>query len=129
MLAERRAILVSIPGLSEITAAALIAMAPELGALETRQAGRLAGLAPITRQSGKWHGQAFIRGGRTELRHALYMPALVALRHNPETAAFAARLAARGKPSKVVITAVMRKLIVLANALIRDRRKWSPKPT
>lgn len=128
-LSARRAILVSIPGVSEITAAALIAMAPELGALDARQAGKLAGLAPITRQSGTWRGQAFIRGGRADLRHALYMPALVAMRHNPEIAGFAERLRARGKPSKVVIVAVMRKLFITANALIRDKREWTPKTT
>lgn len=126
-LRARHAILTSIPGVSQITAAALIAMAPELGALDARQAGNLAGLAPITRQSGRWRGQAFIRGGRAELRHALYMPALVAMRHNPEMAAFAERLRDRGKPSKVVITAIMRKLFITANALVREERKWSQK--
>lgn len=126
-LAGRRAVLVSIPGLSDITAAALIAMAPELGAMDHRQAGKLAGLAPITRQSGTWRGQAFIRGGRAELRQSLYMPALVAIRRNPDMAAFADRLRARGKPSKVIITAVMRKLFITANALIREERNWMPK--
>lgn len=126
-LAERHAILVSIPGVSDITAAALIVLAPELGCLGPRQAAKLAGLAPITRQSGKWNGKAFLRGGRAELRHALYMPALVAKRRNPDHAAFAHRLADRGKPPKVVIAAVMRKLFLLANALLRDRRKWTPK--
>lgn len=126
-LAERRAILVSIPGVSDITAAALIAMAPELGALGARQAGKLAGLAPMTRQSGTWRGRAFIRGGRAELRQALYMPALVAIQRNPEMKAFAERLSARGKPPKVIITAVMRKLFITANALVRDGRSWAPK--
>lgn len=127
VLAERRAILVSIPGVSDITAAALIAMAPELGTLGARQAGKLAGLAPITRQSGTWRGRAFIRGGRAELRQALYMPALVAIRRNPEMTAFAERLSARGKPPKVIITAVMRKLFITANSLVRERRSWVPK--
>lgn len=127
-LARRKAILVSVPGISAITAATLIAMAPELGAMDGKQAGKLAGLAPITRQSGTWRGRAYIAGGRADLRHALYMPALTAIRHNPDLAAFADRLASRGKPFKVAITAVMRKLFLLANALIRDNRKWSQKP-
>ena len=126
-LAGRHAILTSIPGVSDITAAALIAMAPELGSIDGKQAGKLAGLAPLTRQSGTWRGRAFICGGRAELRHALYMPALVAIRCNPDMTAFAKRLRARGKPPKVVITAVMRKLFTLANTLVRDQRKWLPK--
>lgn len=127
-LARRRRILTSIPGISETTAAALIALAPELGTLGGPQAAKLAGLAPIARQSGRWSGQAFIRGGRAALREALYMPALAAMRCNPDLAAFAGRLKAAGKPAKVAITATMRKLLLLANALVRDRREWQPKP-
>lgn len=127
-LAARRDILASIPGISDVTAGAMIAMAPELGDLDQRQIGALAGLAPITRQSGRWRGRAFIRAGRADLREALYMPALVAMRFNPDLKAFADRLKGAGKPAKVVITAVMRKLIILANALIRDQRIWSLKP-
>lgn len=126
-LDRKRAILTSIPGLSDVTAAALIAMAPELGTLDQRQIAALAGLAPITRQSGRWHGKAFIRGGRADLRSALYMPALASMRFNPDITAFAARLKNAGKPAKVVITAVMRKLVILANACVRDQREWLPK--
>lgn len=126
-LAERHAILRSIPGLGDVTAAALIALAPELGDLDQRQIASLAGLAPITRQSGNWRGRAFIRGGRALLREALYMPALVAIQHNEDAKRVFQRLTANGKPAKLALTAVMRKLIVLANALLRDQRRWTPK--
>lgn len=124
-LARRFAILVSIPGVSAITAFAMIIDMPELGNLQNAQAASLAGLAPVARQSGKWTGRAFIRGGRANLRQALYMPALVATRFNPDLKAKYDQLKAAGKASKVAITAVMRKLIILANALIRDSRKWT----
>ena len=127
-LAERRRILTSIPGIAEIAAAAIITLAPELGTIGGPQAAKLAGLAPIVRQSGRWQGgKAFIRGGRAALREALYMPALAAMRCNPDLAAFAGRLKAAGKPAKVTITATMRKLLLLANALVRDRRAWEPR--
>lgn len=124
-LAERRAILTSIPGVSAVTAAALLIEAPELGALDARQAASLAGVAPMTRQSGHWTGKARIRGGRAHLRHALYMPALVAARYNEDLKAVYERLRAAGKAPKVALTALMRKLIILANALLRDRRTWT----
>ena len=97
---------------------------PELGALDQRTAASLAGLAPITRQSGQWRGRAFIGGGRALVREALYMPALVAARFNPDMIRVYDRLVGAGKPPKVATTAVMRKLAVLANALLRDGRKW-----
>lgn len=125
-LANRFDILVSIPGISAITAYALIIDMPELGSLENGQAASLVGLAPIARQSGTWTGRAFIRGGRANVRQALYMPALVAMRFNPDLKANYDRLVAAGKPAKKAITAIMRKMIVLANALIRDGRQWSP---
>jgi transposase len=125
-LARRFDILVSIPGVSAITAFALIVDMPELGTLENGQAASLAGLAPVARQSGNWTGRAFIRGGRAGVRQALYMPALVAMRFNPDLKANYDRLVAAGKPPKKAITAIMRKLIVLANALLRDNRKWEP---
>jgi transposase len=124
-LAHRFDILVSIPGVSAITAFALLIDMPELGTLENGQAASLAGLAPVARQSGKWTGRAFIRGGRANVRHALYMPALVAARFNPDLKAKYDQLIAAGKPAKKAITAIMRKTIVLANALLRDHRKWS----
>jgi len=125
-LARRFDILRSIPGISNLAAFALLIDMPELGSLDQRQAASLAGLAPITRQSGAWSGRASIRGGRSSLRQALYMPALVAARFNPDLKAKYHQLVAAGKPPKVALTAVMRKLIILANALIRDRRRWTP---
>jgi len=127
-LAVRFAIVTSIPGIAKVTAFALLIEMPELGLLEPGQAASLAGLAPIARQSGRWNGRAFIRGGRANVRQALYMPALVATRFNPDLKAKYDQLVAAGKPAKVVLTAIMRKLIVLANALLRANRKWAPKP-
>ena len=124
-LARRFDILVSIPGVSAITAFALLIDMPELGTLDQGQAASLAGLAPVTRHSGRWIGRAFIRGGRANVRQALYMPALVAMRFKPDLKAKYDQLKAAGKPPKVAITAIMRKLIVLANALLRDTRKWA----
>ncbi len=128
-LARRRDILASIPGIGTVTAMAILIEMPELGALDNKQAASLAGLAPMTRQSGTWTGRARIRGGRSSLRTALYMPALVALRFNPDLKQKYQDLKEAGKPSKVAITAIMRKLLVLANALLRDDRKWNAKAT
>ena len=124
-LARRFDILVSIPGVSAITAFALLIDMPELGTLAQGQAASLAGLAPVARQSGTWTGRAFIRGGRANVRQALYMPALVAMRFNPDLKAKYHQLKAAGKAPKVAITAIMRKLVVLANALLRDGREWA----
>lgn len=123
-LRARREILVSIAGISEVTAAAILTMMPELGHFDRRQAASLAGPAPVTRKSGRWHGKAFVQGERAALRQALYMPAVVACRFNPDLKAKYDQLIAAGKPVKVAITAIMRKLIILANALVRDNRLW-----
>jgi transposase len=117
-------IICSIPGLSKVSAAALLIEMPELGTLKEKQVASLAGLAPMTQQSGRWNGKSFIQGGRKHLRDALYMPAVVAARHNPDMKRFYDRLINAGKPAKVAITAIMRKLILLANALIKQDRKW-----
>ena len=124
-LARRFEILLSIPGVSNITAFALLIEMPELGSLEGKQAASLAGLAPVQRQSGSWKGHAYIRGGRAFLRQALYMPALVACKFNKDSRAVYQKLVQAGKPAKVAITAVMRKLVVLANALLRNDRLWA----
>ena len=126
-LVRRFTILTSIPGVARLTAFALLIEMPELGTLEAGQAASLAGLAPVARQSGRWNGHARIRGGRASLRHALYMPALVATRFNPDMATKYAHLIGAGKPAKVALTAIMRKLIVLANALLKAKRQWTPK--
>jgi transposase len=122
-------ILCSIPGIGEPTAAAILIECPEIGTLGRKQVASLAGLAPMTRQSGQWRGRACIQGGRKFLRDALYMPALVAVRFNPDMTAKYEDMCARGKPKKVALTAIMRKLLELANALLKDSRKWSPKTT
>lgn len=125
MLQRRLDILASIPGIGRTTAMAIIIEMPELGEMDGKQVASLAGLAPITRESGSWKGRSRIKGGRASLRCALYMPALVALRFNPDMRRKYQALKEAGKPSKVAITAIMRKLIVLANALIRDDRTWN----
>lgn len=127
-MAKRFAILTSIPGVGEITAACLIIDMPELGKLDPGQAASLAGLAPMTRQSGQWRGKARIGGGRKHLRDALFMPAMVAMRFNDDLKAVYQRLTKAGKPPKLAITAVMRKLLILANALIKQDRNWTKKP-
>jgi transposase len=127
-LQARFDILVSIPGVGEATALALLIDMPELGALEHKGAASLAGLAPIARDSGQHRGQRRIRGGRAPLRQALYLPALVAVRFNATLKAKYNALRAAGKPPKVALVAIMRKLLILANALLRDGRTWTPTP-
>ena len=126
--ARKQEILTSIPGIAATTAAGLLAEMPELGTLSGKAVASLAGLAAVPRESGAWQGRAFIRGGRARARRMLYMPALATLRWNPELAQVYKRLRARGKPGKVALVAVMRKLIVLANTLVRQDRTWSPVP-
>lgn len=125
--ARSRDILCSMPGIGTVTAAAILILLPEIGTLERKQVASLAGLAPITRQSGGWQGKSIIGGGRKPLRDALYMPALVAMRHNPDLKAKYEDLRAAGKPAKLAIVAVMRKLIETANALVKADRPWFPK--
>lgn len=122
-------ILCSIPGLGRITAVAILVECPEIGTLTRKQIASLAGLAPMTRQSGQWRGTAFIQGGRKFLRDALYMPALVAARYNPDLRQRYRTMIQAGKPPKVALTALMRKMIELANALVQQDRKWTPKTT
>lgn len=127
-LAARFDILLSIPSLGRISALAILIEMPELGSIENKAAASLAGLAPIARDSGRKQGRRCIQGGRTALRQALYMPALVATRFNPALKAKYQALIQAGKPPKLAITAVMRKLLILANALLRNRRTWAPDP-
>lgn len=124
-LARRHHILTSIAGVGTLTANQLIATMPELGNLDNKQAASLAGLAPVARQSGQWKGKSFIRGGRANVRQALYMPALVAARFNPDLKTKYLQLIAAGKPAKIAITAAMRKLVVTANALLKADRCWT----
>ena len=126
VLARRAEILTSIPGVSHITAAGVLIQMPELGRLDAKAVASLAGLAPITQQSGAWQGRSRIQGGRARARRILYMPAMSAIRCNPDLRAKYRQLVGQGKPPKVALTAVMRKLLVLANALISHDRCWLP---
>jgi transposase len=117
-------LLSSVPGVGPVVARSLIAEMPELGSLDRRQIAALAGLAPWTRQSGKWRGKSFIGGGRSRVRAVLFMAALVAIRHNPVLKAFRDRLVAAGKPKIVAVVATMRKLLTILNAIIRDQKPW-----
>ena len=128
VLAARHAILCSIPGIGTVTATALIANLDEIGTLSSRQVAALAGLAPVARDSGATHGHRHIRGGRAPLRQALYMAALSAARYNPALKDLRLRLRDKGKPAKLVLIAVARKLLVLANSLVAQNRLWSPLP-
>ena len=125
-LARKTAVLTSIPGVAATTAAGLLAGMPELGRLDAKAVSSLAGLAPVARESGQWKGRRFIGGGRGRVRKLLYMAALSAVQHNPDLAGVYTRLRERGKPGKVALTAVMRKLIVLANTLLKEDREWTP---
>lgn len=128
-LAARAEILTSILGIAKVTACAILTDMPELGHLSGKQAAKLAGLAPISRQSGKWQDKGRIQGSRASLRRPTYLPAVVATRFNPDMKAKYEQLISAGKCKKLAITAVMRKLIVMANVLLRDQRKWDVYPT
>jgi len=108
----------SVKGVGAETTAAIIAYFPELGSLSKGQAARLAGLAPIARDSGKASAPRHIEPGRAALRRTLYMAAVAAIRFNPRLKAFAAKLKAKGKPFKLIAAAVMRKLVVILNAVL-----------
>ncbi|MBG6176087.1 transposase [Labrenzia sp. EL_208] len=103
-------ILKSIPGVGTVSATSILIECPEIGTLGRKQIVSLSGLVPMTRQSGQWRGTAFIQGGRKFLRAALYMPALVATRFNPDMKAKYQTMRKAGKPAKVAITTIMRKL-------------------
>ena len=126
-LARRAEVLCSIPGVGPVVAAGLIADMPELGRLDAKAAASLAGLAPMARESGNWKGRSYIKGGRRRVRRLLYMAALSAIRCNPDLAAKHRQLVGCGKPGKVALVAVMRKLLLLANVLLRDDRLWEPR--
>jgi transposase len=125
-LAAKARLLRSIPGVGPVLCTALLAFLPELGQLGRQQVAALAGVAPMDNDSGRRKGTRSIYGGRPALRAVLYMAALVATRHNPPLATFYERLRAAGKKPKVAIVAVMRKLVILANALVRDDRPYQP---
>jgi transposase len=120
----RDQILQSTPGIGAVTACALIAELPELGTLNRQRISKLVGVAPLNRDSGLQRGTRHIYGGRAQVRRALYMATLTALRHNPVIKAFYERLTANQKPFKVAITACMRRLLVIINSMVRDNSCW-----
>jgi transposase len=127
-LAQRHALLCSMPGVGPVLAATLIALLPELGSLRNRPIGALVGVAPFDFDSGKMKGLRCIFGGRAVVRRVLFMAAQAAAMWNPTLKAFKQRLIAAGKKPKVAVVAVMRKLIVTLNAMVRDNRTWQPQP-
>ena len=120
-------LLTSMPGVGPVLAFTLIALLPELGKMSRKQIAALVGLAPYDFDSGKLRGHRSIYGGRMPIRNVLYMAALSASRYNPALKAFSNRLADANKKSKVIIVAVMRKMITTLNAMLRDNAAWQPR--
>jgi transposase len=114
----------SVPGVGPVVSAVLLGGLRELGTLDGRQIAALVGVAPLNRDSGAQQGRRAITGGRGHIRAALYMATVVGVRHNPTLRAFHARLRAAGKPPKVALTACMRKLLLILNAMLRDGTRW-----
>jgi transposase len=117
-------LLTSVPGVGGTVARTLLAELPELGRLDRKAIAALVGVAPFNRDSGTLRGRRTVWGGRASVRSTLYMAALVASQHNPTLAAFYQRLVQAGKPKKLALTAVMRKLITILNAMLRDNSPW-----
>lgn len=117
-------ILLSVPGLSYTTVAILLGELPELGSLNRAQIAKLVGVAPLANQSGTQDNQRSIKGGRSAVRTAMYLPTMSAMRHNPKIAQFAQRLKRHGKPHKVIVTACIRKLITILNLMIKNQTAW-----
>lgn len=118
------AVLQSVPGVGPVVVATLLAELPELGHLNRQQIAALVGVAPLNRDSGQRRGKRHVAGGRAAVRRVLYMAALTAIRCNPVIGQFYLRLLAAGKDKKVALTACMRKLIVILNAMVRDQCTW-----
>jgi transposase len=121
---EKRTSLESVPGVGKVTSFTLLAELPELGTLSRQKIAALVGLAPFNRDSGRFRGRRHIFGGRSDVRSVLYMAALSGIRYNPVLKAFYDRLIAKGKLPKVALTACMRKLLTILNAIIRDKTTW-----
>ncbi|CAH7273106.1 transposase [Vibrio chagasii] len=120
----KNTILQSMPGVGKILAASLISNVPELGFITNKQASSLIGVAPITRESGRFKGKRMIKGGRPQVRTVMYMAMMSAIQCNPVFKATYERLLAAGKPKKVAIVACMRKMVVILNSMLRDGAMW-----
>lgn len=123
---ERESLLKSVPGIGPVTIVSLLADLPELGTLDRRSIAALVGVAPLSRDSGKFRGTRGCWGGRAKVRAALYMPTMSAVRCNPVLRDFYERLLKAGKAPKVALTACMRKLLVILNAMLKHGTKWKP---
>lgn len=121
---DKDALLQSVPGVGRVTACTLVAQLPELGTLDRQAIAALVGVAPVNKDSGRKSGKRRIYGGRAPVRSTLYMAALSASKHNPIIKRFYERLLARGKEKKVALTACMRKLLVILNAMVRSHQAW-----
>jgi transposase len=119
-------LLITFPGVAQKIARSVLADLPELGRLTRRQIASLVGVAPFTRQSGRWKGKSMIAGGRPFARAAVFMAAFSAVRCNPVLREFYQRLLARGKPKMVALIAVARKVLTILNAMLRDKNQWQP---
>ena len=128
VLRQKMELLVSVPGVAMATASALLAEMPELGELNRREAARLAGLAPVNRDSGMLRGKRTIGGGRPTVRRALYMATLVATRFNPRIRAHYQHLLQQGKKKLVALTACMRKLLLILNTMLKNQQSWIVSP-
>ena len=121
---EKAQLLQSVPGIGPLTSQSLLAWVPELGTLNRRKIAALVGLAPFNRDSGQMRGKRTIWGGRARVRPPLYMATLAACRVNPVIRAFYLRLVAAGKSKKLALTACMRKLLVILNAILKQQQPW-----
>jgi len=119
-------IITSIKGIGDKTSSMIITNVPEIGTITRHRVGSLMGVVPFNNDSGKKKGKRSIRGGRGDVRAVLYMATLSAVRFNPDIRTYYQRLLTRGKPKKVAITACMRKLIIIVNAIVRDQTTWAP---
>jgi len=123
---EKENLLRTVPGVGPQLAVSMLAYLPELGTLDKKRIAALVGVAPFNRDSGTLRGKRTVWGGRSRIRASLYMAALVASRHNPVISAFYQRLLAAGKAKKVALTACMRKLLVILNAMLKNHSSWQP---
>jgi len=121
---QKREIMLSMPGIGPVVVNTLLGDLPELGALTNKQIAALTGVAPYNRDSGKLRGKRRIRGGRASVRTTLFMAVLTSVQHNPVIRCFYQRLVAAGKHKKVALTACIRKMVIMLNAMIRDSKMW-----